>query len=257
VSATAGSIGSGAGCPQYDAIAEQYQRTKQSPVRRYVEQYSLFRMLGDVRGLDVLDLACGDGCYGREIRTRGARRVLGIDISPRMIELARAASAGATAIDYLVCDVGELPDLGTFDVACAAYLLHYARDVDELMRMCRCIARQLAPGRRLVAINENPDQPEERYRGYLRYGFTKCVSAPRREGSPVSYAMVSGRELFRFEVYHFERATYEEALRAAGFVQIEWRPLEVDPAGISALGADYWAEYLGNPPVTGLTCVRA
>lgn len=241
----------------YDAIAGQYQRARQAPIRRYIEGYSFFRMLGDVCGRRVLDLACGEGFYTREIRRRGALRVTGVDVSAAMIELARRQLIAATpGIDYRVSDVQDLPDLGPCDVVCAAYLLHYARDFAELGRMCRSIARQLPPGGRFVAINENPDQPEERYTGYLRYGFSKTVASPRREGSPITYAMISGRELFRFEAFHFERATYEQALAEAGLVNVEWHPLALDPEGTALLGAAYWAEYLDNPPVVGLTCVR-
>ncbi len=243
---------------QYDAIAAQYQRSKQSALRRYVEEPSLFAMLGDVRGLTVLDLACGEGCYTRQLRRRGARRVVGVDISPAMIELARRQEAAEPlGVDYLVCDACELPGLGGFDLVCAAYLLHYARDGAELARMCASVARQLPPGGRFVSINENPCQPPERYAGYLRYGFSKSVAEPRREGSPIAYAMVSGRELFRFEVYHFDAGTYEHALAEAGFTDVRWHPLTFDPAGEALMGAEYWAEYLDNPPVTGLSCRRA
>ena len=79
----------GAPAIQYDSIALAYQRSTQSPIRRYVEAYSFFQMLGDVRGRTVLDLACGEGFYSRQLRLRGARRVVGVDISPAMIELAR------------------------------------------------------------------------------------------------------------------------------------------------------------------------
>jgi ubiquinone/menaquinone biosynthesis C-methylase UbiE len=239
---------------QYDAIAGQYQRSRQSPIRQYVESYSFFSLLGEVAGRHVLDLACGEGFYTRRLRERGARRVVGVDVSAAMIDLARAQDGGMTGIEYLVSDVQDLPPLGPFDIACAAYLLHYARDVAELRRMCRGIARQLPPGGRFVAINENPDQAEEAYAGYLRYGFSKSVATPRREASPITYAMISGRELFRFVVYHFERATYEQALTDAGFTDIRWHALRLDPEGQARFGPDYWSEYLHNPPVVGLTC---
>lgn len=247
---------------QYDAIATAYQRSKHSPIRRYVESYSFFQMLGDVHGQAVLDLACGEGFYSRELWRRGARRVVGVDISAAMIALARGQEEdkesdkenGAQRIDYHVGDAADLPGLGPFDVVCATYLLHYARDVDELSRMCSGIARQLSPGGRFVAINENPCQSETRYTGYLRYGFSKTVASPRHEGSPIIYAMVSGREIFRFEAYHFERETYERLLGAAGFTDLCWHPVQLDPAGIAMMGDDYWAEYLGNPPIIGLSC---
>jgi toxoflavin synthase len=241
---------------QYDAIAAQYRQSKQAPLRRYVEAWSFLRWLGSLRGLRILDLACGEGHYSRMLRDAGAASVLGVDISPAMIDLA-IASGVHEGLSYRVGDARELPPLGPFDLVAAAYLLHYARDVGELRQMCLGIARQLPPGGRFVTLNENPEQPEERYRGYLAYGFSKSVVSPRREGTPISYAMVSGREFFRFEIYHFERSTYEDALATAGFVDIRWRDLELDPAGIEACGADYWLEYLDNPPVVGLSCRRA
>ena len=73
---------------QYDAIAREYQRTKESPLRRHVEAYSFFQMLGDVSGLAVLDLACGEGFYTRLIRQAGAASAVGVDISSEMIALA-------------------------------------------------------------------------------------------------------------------------------------------------------------------------
>lgn len=243
--------------PQYDAIAAPYQRTRESPIRRYVEAFTFFGLLGDVTGRSVLDLACGAGHYSRALAARGARCVLGVDVSPAMIELARAGGEVPGHVEYLVGDVAALPPLGPFELATAAYLLHYARDGAELDRMCAGIARALAPGARLVAINENPAQPAERYAGYLRYGFEKSAAAPRREGTAISYAMVSGRELFGFEVYHHEAASYERALAAAGFVDVAWHPLRLDPAGALALGGAYFDEYLANPPVVGLTARRA
>jgi SAM-dependent methyltransferase len=254
-------VASAASAPvtQYDGIATQYRQSKRSPLRRHVEAPSFLGWVGDVRGASVLELACGEGHYTRRLHELGAARVLALDISPAMIALAESAGVPA-GVEYRVADAAALPALavlGQFDLACAAYLLHYARDVDELRRMCAGIARQLPPGARFVTLNENPWQAELHYRGYLNYGFSKSVVAPRREAAPITYAMVSGRELFRFEVYHFEPATYEAALRSAGFTDIVWLPVAVDAAGIGAFGASYWAEYLDNPPVVGLSCRKA
>ena len=49
----------------YDAVAEEYKRSKLAPWRTYLERYSLLNLLGEVRGKSVLDLACGEGFYSR------------------------------------------------------------------------------------------------------------------------------------------------------------------------------------------------
>src|SRR4051812_31505249 len=112
----------------YDDIAAEYQRAKQQPWRLHLEHYTFFKLLGDVRGKTVLDLACGEGFYSRFIKRRGAARVVGVDLSQGMIELARRQEErDPLGIDYLVHDVKQLALDDTFDVVVAAYLLNYAQ----------------------------------------------------------------------------------------------------------------------------------
>jgi SAM-dependent methyltransferase len=238
---------------QYDTIADQYRLSIASPLRTYVEAYSLQRMAGDVSGKSVLDLACGEGFYTRRFRELGANRVVGVDISPAMIEIAEAQErANPLGLEYVCADVETLDGLGEFDIVVAGYLLHYAPSEQAMSRMCERIFGHLRPGGRFVALNENPAQPSERYAGFAQYGFNKTVEQPRQEGSKITYWMVSGREMFTFHAHYFAADTYERALSGAGFRDIEWRPIELDNAGIAECGADYWREYMENPPVTGL-----
>ena len=76
----------------------------------------------------------------------------------------------------------------------------------------------------------------------------------RLDHFPLPRCMVAGRELFKFHAHYYARQTYEQVLTDAGFGRVAWHPLRLDPAGIDAHGADYWQEYLDNPPVIGLEC---
>ncbi|SFI85703.1 class I SAM-dependent methyltransferase [Planctomicrobium piriforme] len=49
----------------YDPIAELYKRSKQTPWRSHLECFTLLKTIGDVSGLSVLDVACGEGFYTR------------------------------------------------------------------------------------------------------------------------------------------------------------------------------------------------
>jgi len=240
---------------QYDAIAEKYQRTKESPLRTFVEAHTFLSLIGDLRGKRVLDLACGEGFYTRKLKQLGAARVVGVDISAQMIALAKEQEReDAAGIEYVCADVEELPSQGVFDIVVAGYLLHYSKSEDAMMRMGRSIVDHLPTGGRFVTLNENPDQCVEHYAGYAQYGFNKTVQQPRREGSEITYWMVAGRELFNFQACFFSRETYERVLSAAGFHDIRWHPLVVAEEGIQAHGKSYWQEYLSNPPVIGLEC---
>ena len=70
---------------QYDTIALDYQEIAAAVPMREPEWYSLHQRRGDLTGLSVLDLACGDGMGTRLLRRWGAGRVVGIDISEQMI----------------------------------------------------------------------------------------------------------------------------------------------------------------------------
>lgn len=241
----------------YDAIAGDYQRTKASPVRAAIETWSLDRLLGDCRGLAILDAGCGEGHHARRLRQAGAARIVGVDVSPAMIALARQAEqATPLGIDYACAAVEDLPDLhcdAGFDAVLAAYLFHYAPTGEVLDRMCARVASALKPGGRLVALAENPDQRPEDYAGYAAYGFDKQALEPRREGSRIRYGLVAGRRLIHFDTWWYSRQRYQWALEAAGFETIHWHPLELDPA---VAAADFYAAYLRNPPVLGLTAVK-
>lgn len=242
---------------QYDEFAADYQRTKDAPLRRHVEAYSFMQCLGDVSGLRVADLACGDGYYSRRIKAAGAAAVSGIDISAEMIALAGAEEERAPlGIDYLCADVTTMNAPAPCDLVSAAYLLHYAPDEAELRRMCRSVAGCLRPGGRLVAINENPAQAAVDDPAYTQYGFNKHFEQPCSDGSRIEYMMVSGRQMIRFAVWYYSTEVYESALREAGFTDIVWHPLQLSPAGIEECGADYWQAYMANPPVVLLEARR-
>lgn len=71
-----------------------------------------------------LDLGCGTGEFTRLLRTR-CRRVVGLDLSPRMVATARHRSAGLSGVDYRVGDfLLETLD-EQFDVVVSISTLHH------------------------------------------------------------------------------------------------------------------------------------
>jgi SAM-dependent methyltransferase len=90
-------------------------------------------LLPDLHGLAVLDLGCGFGWFCRWARAEGASRVVGIDISERMLARARAAAADG-AIDYRRADL-ETVELSeaSFDLAYSSLALHYVENLEVLL----------------------------------------------------------------------------------------------------------------------------
>jgi 2-polyprenyl-3-methyl-5-hydroxy-6-metoxy-1,4-benzoquinol methylase len=100
------------------------------------------RESGDVAGKAVLDIGCGSGVYATELARRGARRVLGLDFSEPMLELARrgAREAGVGAAVELVRGEFLAHDFGgeTFDVSIAMGVFDYLEQAQPfLTKMAR------------------------------------------------------------------------------------------------------------------------
>ncbi|MFQ5791101.1 MAG: class I SAM-dependent methyltransferase, partial [Acidobacteriota bacterium] len=72
-----------------------------------LEQRALLAMLPKVRGLNVLDLACGGGRYLVRLQEAGAARALGLDLSPQMLTRARAVTR--ELVDLVRGDLLSLP----------------------------------------------------------------------------------------------------------------------------------------------------
>ncbi len=116
----------------------------------------------------VLDLACGTGDITFEMASR-ARHVTGLDITIRMLELARLKpAAGEHRVGFVAGDMMALPfEDGTFTVVTTGYGL---RNVPELQVALAEIARVLVPGGLLLSLDFNrPGHPVARsiYLAYL------------------------------------------------------------------------------------------
>jgi SAM-dependent methyltransferase len=239
----------------YDDIAEQYKRSKQVPWRYYIEQYSLCKLLGDVSGASVLDLACGEGHYTRMLKRMGASRVVGVDQSPKMIELATAAERrDPLGIEYLIEDARALRFKVLFDVVIAAYLLNYARSQDELLAMAEAVHRSLKPGGRFVTVNDNPEQHPAGFGNTRKYGFVKSVHGDVRDGVPIVYTFLQDGEEFVVENYHLNSGMHLSMFRQAGFSDVQWYAPELDAT--HGMGADYWSDFVDNPPIALFACTK-
>lgn len=97
---------------------------------------------------DVLDLGCGTGSLSLLAAEQG-HRVTGVDLSPAMVELARAKLAGRDAV-FLVGDAGAPPvDRRRFDVVLVRHVLWTLPDQGGALRRWQGVLR---PGGRLVLV---------------------------------------------------------------------------------------------------------
>ncbi|MFI6445638.1 class I SAM-dependent methyltransferase [Kitasatospora sp. NPDC050543] len=241
---------------QYDEIGEAFEGFKSLPLMRYGEVPSFLDMVGDVSGRSVLDLACGTGFYSREFRRRGAADVFGVDISVEMIAAAREIEQrDPLGARYEAGDVAELRPLDRrFEIAVGVQCLNYAENIAAMERMCRNIHRSLVPGGEFFVLAQKPD-----YRFDCptldKYGFRCEPTGEAIETGPrVRVTALLDPQPISIVTTAPRREVYEECLRATGFSELKWVPLQVSEAGIREFGEDFWVDLLTKPPLEMLRC---
>jgi len=142
----------------WDGNAEVWARHVRARYDLYRDLYHhslFFELIGDVSGRDVLDAGGGEGRTARILARKGAR-VTGVDLSERMIDLARAQERreplGIRYEAWSICDMPDLED-DSFDAALAVMALMDCPDYEGAVRE---FARVLRPGGMLAYMICHP-----------------------------------------------------------------------------------------------------
>lgn len=141
-------MGYNEGAEAYDA---HLSSPEESPFHAYYEKSAIRAELPQLKDLSVISIGCGNGVDAEYLKDQGASRVVGIDISDRLIEIAKTDHP---SIDFHVMDMEKLdfPD-GSFDLAYSSLVFHYlsswTKALDEAYRV-------LKPGGKFIFSDGHP-----------------------------------------------------------------------------------------------------
>lgn len=234
----------------FDEYAELYEKMISWPYRRELEFPTLDKLLGDTTGLNILDFGCGPGTISRWLVSRGAKKIIGLDISEGMLNYGRRREEKEKkGINY----ISELDESYNeyFDIILAIYVMPYAANHETLLAMSQTMARVLKPGGRLITLPMHPDfNSDPEY--YRPCGIRLVETQPRRDGSTVQLHICQPPYDIDIQAYYWSRETLKNTLQQAGFPIINWKPLELPPGDLSPA----LTSYIQCPHAAILECIR-
>ncbi len=137
--------------PKFFEQYSQMSRSKQG-LEAAGEWRQLKKLFPDVSGGSVLDLGCGYGWHCRYAVERGAVRVLGLDISEKM--LSEAKSSEGETVAYRLCGIENYEYPGEeWDLVVSNLALHYIEDLGAVYRK---VFKTLRPGGVFLFNIEHP-----------------------------------------------------------------------------------------------------
>jgi demethylmenaquinone methyltransferase/2-methoxy-6-polyprenyl-1,4-benzoquinol methylase len=167
----------------------------------------------------ALDVACGTGKVAADLQRRvgPAGRVVGVDISPGMIELARRRFGDRPGLEFEVGDAQALPtEDRSFDAATIAFGM---RNLPDYRVGFEELARSVRPGGRVLCLEIA--RPRSRLARFMRAWFDRIVPLIGRvAGQGDAYAY-----LVRSVKAYPSPERVAEIMAEAGLVDVRWRGL--------------------------------
>ncbi|MHA2252168.1 MAG: class I SAM-dependent methyltransferase [Candidatus Kariarchaeaceae archaeon] len=198
--------------------------------RRFNSDPFLWRYLGEVEDLSILDAGCGTGYLSRLLQQKGAR-VTAVDFSPKMVDLARELSNSnkGPSIQFYVDSCSQLSQVSdtSVDKIVSNYVL---MDLEDLQGAARAFFRVLKPGGIAVIVITHPCFPQSDFSQiredgsvHYRWDFPYYESRKLREGPWKHFTS-------DFTWYHRPIRDYFQEFLKAGFNVLNFdEPVVPDP----------------------------
>lgn len=177
------------------------------------EWHELKKVLPDFQGKRVLDLGCGFGWLCRYAVENGAKSVIGVDISQKMLNEAKSQTTYEN-IKYICMPIEDIdfPD-NSFEVVISSLALHYIQSYEDVLNK---INKCLSKGGDFVFSVEHPiftaQGPQDWY--YDDKGSILHWPVDHYFTEGARKAKFLGEEVIK---YHRTLTTYLNSLAKAGF----------------------------------------
>jgi SAM-dependent methyltransferase len=169
----------------YDKFADQYVNV----MKRDAERQNLFKifhsLLSDVKGKKILDAGCGAADDAKKLAKKGAE-VFCVDISPKMIELARKNCKGLN-VKFYIQDMEDISLKIKFDKIIAVNSIIYKKNLKNVLKTFKKLLKKDGeilivvphPVRKMVKYTKNyfeSGKHWEIYQGIKWFGYYRTMA---------------------------------------------------------------------------------
>ena len=230
-------------------FAEQYQRTLTKPDKLFSTLPTVLKLAGDCKDKVVVDLGCGSGFFTNEFAKKGAKKVVGVDNSREQLQ--RAKRNQLKNVEYMLGNIFE-QSLPVADIILAPYVINYATDKKQLVKLFQHIHQSLNPNGILIGVVDLPEG-----RDLKKFGAIKEMKGKKTDGAQIKTKLYNkGKYICTLNAVYFTPPTLEHALQSVGFESITWQRPIISSNGLKKLGEKFWNGYCEAPELGYITAIK-
>lgn len=224
------------------AFFDGYKKLRENPysANNLEEKPALFSLIPDLEGKSVLDLGCGYGENCAEFNRLGASHVTGVDISEKMLDVAKKEHSN---IEFFHGDMSDLSFLkDKYDVVFSSLAVHYIEDFNHF---CKQLYSLINHDGYFIFSQEHPMTTAPIHGA----SWTRDTDGNALHYNLTDYARVGKRSttwiVDGVEKYHRTFSEIINALSSVGFVITKM--LEPIPSEETIQCDHRWEKYLHKP----------
>jgi SAM-dependent methyltransferase len=219
----------------YDDIANQYDEYGKEAITDWILGYdNVLKLLGEVRGKNILDFGAGAGKFSRVLKDKGAE-VVGVDKSIKVLDIARENNPDIAF--YQNSDDESNFFSNVFDFAVLNFVLCTIPRKRDILSALKQIWCALKPNGILILLTANVEK--SRGRQFMTFAIGH-IGSPT-SGSPIRIYLGRNKPLV-LEDYYWTEKDYKEFLSEAGFdISDILEPLAGD-------NSHPWEDEMKSPP---------
>lgn len=209
----------------YDKIAKHYLERRADKSRfdynRDIEVPAMIKIIGDVKNKVILDMGCGFGDHSQKLSQKGAKKIIGFDLSKELIKFANEQDIPNCKFE--VGDMGEKLKYKSnyFDIVFSGLAIHYIKNLNQLFQEVNQVLKKngifvFSTGHPIFdLINQSPDFKI----GVKRVGNKRIINGDYFDESPKTTNLGS---MGKFKLYSYTFETFIKSGLNNGFELIDY-----------------------------------